>query len=181
MTSPPIKIIDSSTAYKGNYITVAEETVELPSGKQLIRGCVKHKGAVVIIPYLDENTFLLVRQYRVPIRAWLLEFPAGTLEVGEPPLECAKRELIEETGYEAKTWISIGIQYPAPGFCDEVQHIFVAKDLSPKTAEKDEDEIIEVVAVGVGEFKGMVRLGEIADAKTVCVWARMQAKISLNN
>jgi ADP-ribose pyrophosphatase len=98
------------------------------------------------------------------------ELPAGTLSVGEDPLACAKRELIEETNYSAAQWESLGQLYPAPGFCDEVQYIYLARKLTPAVGALDHDEIITVHAVKFGDFERMIGSNEILDAKSVAIY-----------
>ncbi len=168
----PVQILSGKTAYKGNYIEVVEEEIRLPNGKVLTRGKVKHKGAVVVIPINAEGKLVMIKQFRLSVRETILEFPAGTLSVGEEPLLCAKREICEEVGFAASEWFPIGTLYPAPGFCDEVQHLFVAKNLTPQTAEGDEDEFIEVVTLSVSEVEEAIRTGEIVDGKTVASFAK---------
>jgi ADP-ribose pyrophosphatase len=102
----------------------------------------------------------------------LLEFPAGTLEPDEAPLECAKRELIEETGYRAEHWRALGMTYPSPGYCDERQHLFVASGLVPEHAARDEDEILEVKRLTVQEVERAIADGALVDAKSIAAYGR---------
>ena len=108
----------------------------------------------------------------MPSGETLLEFPAGTLEPGEAPLECAKRELIEETGYRAEHWRALGITYPSPGYCDEQQHLFMATGLVPEHAAADEDEILEVKRLTVQEVERAIADGALVDAKSIAAYAR---------
>lgn len=110
---------------------------------------------------------LLLRQYRHALREWILEIPAGTLAPGEAPLDCAKREIQEETGFAASEWTQLGTLYPSPGFCNEVQHLFAASNLHASRLDADEDEQIEVVEVSLSELDQLVTRGEIRDAKTL--------------
>jgi len=162
----------SKTVFSCPIFDVAKEELTLESGKTVDRYVVKHPGAVVVIPRLHQETFLLIEQYRLPVREKILEFPAGTLEPGEDPLACARRELIEETGYRAESWTPLGLLYPTPGFCDEIQHLFVAEDLTPEYRESDEDEEIEVQEVSSQELKRLVREFLIRDCKTLAAYAR---------
>ncbi len=139
----------------------------LPSGKRFHHQVVNHPGAAVIIPVLDEEQFVMVRQYRTSISKTLLEFPAGTLEPGEKPLHCAKREILEETGFQAKKWTPFGSFYPAPGMSTEQMFLFLAQGLTfKKKIHLDEDEFLEPEIVSFNELKNLVLDGKIVDAKT---------------
>ncbi|GAM58451.1 ADP-ribose pyrophosphatase [Vibrio ishigakensis] len=117
---------------------------------------------------LDDKTILLLNQYRPSLKEWLLEIPAGTLEPSENPLPAAKRELEEETGYRAKRWHSLGKLTPMAGFCNEVQYLFVAEELSlSNSLTQDEDEVIEVQKVPVADLLKMIQDERVTDAKTI--------------
>jgi ADP-ribose pyrophosphatase len=133
----------------------------------VVRQVVKHPGAVVIVPQLEDSRLVLIEQYRFAVGETLLEFPAGTLEPDEAPLECARRELIEETGYRADHWHALGVIYPSPGYCDEQQHLFVASGLVPDQAAGDEDEILEVKRLTVQEVERAIADGTLIDAKSI--------------
>lgn len=134
---------------------------------------IHHPGAVVIVPVSEEGKLVLVRQYRPAVDAWVVEFPAGTLEENEAsPLHCAQRELQEEANLSADKWQLIGKLYPAVGFCDEVQHIFAAHGLSFKQGECDEDEFIEVIEMDIEQFEQAVKQGDVADAKTIAAFTQ---------
>ncbi|WP_240739300.1 NUDIX domain-containing protein [Marinitoga lauensis] len=125
-------------------LDVRKATVELPNGKKSTREFVVHPGAVAILP-IESNNVYLVEQYRFPIGKHLLEIPAGKFdEPGEVPLECGKRELEEEIGKKAKTWIYLGYIYTTPGFSNEIIHLYLAKDLEESKMNLDEDEFLEV-------------------------------------
>jgi ADP-ribose pyrophosphatase len=138
----------------------------------VVRQVVKHPGAVVIVPQLEDSRLVLIEQYRFAVGETLLEFPAGTLEPDEAPLECARRELIEETGYRADHWHALGVIYPSPGYCDEQQHLFVASGLVPDQAAGDEDEILEVKRLTVQEVERAIADGTLIDAKSIAAYAR---------
>ncbi len=138
-----------------------------PSGKEIVRTVVRHPGAVVMLPIDNDGRVVLVRQYRWSVDCALLELPAGTREINEEPLATAKRELAEEIGKSATEWISLGELFPAPGFCDEKQFIFLAKGLSEASAEGDEDEEIEVVHMTIEELDAAIRENQIQDGKTL--------------
>lgn len=137
------------------------------NGQEFKHDIIVHPGAAVIIPVLPGEKFVMIRQFRTAIRKVIYEFPAGTLEVGEAPLECAKREIIEETGFEAKTWKKLCTFYPAPGVSTELMYIFIAKHLTPKTVERDTDEFLEREVVPFKRLKKMIENGTIMDAKTI--------------
>ena len=164
--------LSSEIVFRGARFEIAADMVRLPSSKVVRHDTVLHPGAVVIVARLDEERLLVINQYRQSIRESILEFPAGTLEDGEEPLACARRELIEETGYEASTWEPLGRLYPTPGFCNEIQHLFFAKDLKPNLSPGDEDEIINVCPLQVTEIESAIREDRLRDAKTIAAFMR---------
>jgi ADP-ribose pyrophosphatase len=168
------KVRSSKTVYTGPAFSVVQDEIEFPNGLIATRDVVQHPGAVVILPLLDPETILFVRQYRHPLRRSILELPAGTLETGELPLACAQREICEEVGYGARDWIEIGDLYPAPGFCDEHQRLFLARKLYEKSLPGDEDEIIEVEAIALVDIPQLVLEQQIVDAKTLALIYRAQ-------
>lgn len=153
---------------------VVAERWQAPDGREFERQIVRHPGAVAILPFVTKDRVLLVRQWRAAARQWLLEFPAGTLERGESPLRCARRELIEETGYAARRWRKLGSVFTAPGFCTEVIHLYEARDLRPAQAELDDDEYLEVVPVRLAELHELTRRGRIRDAKSLSMLLLLQ-------
>lgn len=166
------KVRTSKEIYSGAVFSVVSEEIEYPNGLIATRDVVRHPGAVVIIPIRDPQTILFVRQYRHPIGRTILELPAGTLEPGEEPLNCAQREIAEEVGYSARTWTSLGGVFPAPGFCDEYQHLFLATDLYEHQLPGDEDEIIEIQEVPCSAITAMVQDHVIQDGKTLAALFR---------
>jgi len=163
--------IDSRRVFEGKMINVRVDRVRLPDGKESTREVVDHPGAVVIVPVLGEK-ILFVEQYRYPIEQVLLELPAGKLDPGESPEECAKRELEEETGYKAKKLSYLGKIFTTPGFTTEVIHIFAAEDLEKTTQNTDPDEFIEVKELHIEEVLSLLRNAEIEDSKTICALTR---------
>lgn len=153
---------------------VLKRTQRYPDGVEREVTLLQHPGAVVIVPVSALGELVLERQYRAAVQRWLIEFPAGTIEPGEEPLACAKRELAEEVGLKAMQWHSLGTLLPAPGFCDEVQHLFVAKDLSSVAENRDEDEIIETLRLNPVDFKQQILSGEVNDSKTVAAFYQAQ-------
>ncbi|MGB7996330.1 NUDIX hydrolase [Photobacterium halotolerans] len=164
----------SQTLCQWKGFSVEQGTHQLPDGRDITFTTVRHPGAVVIVPVTAHGELVLLRQYRPAIGRWILEFPAGTLEKGEEIAYCAKRELAEETQLAASEWLALGELLPVPGFCDEVQHVFLAKGLSPAEGDLDADEILEVVTMTVEAFTEKVVSNEIQDAKTLAVFLKLQ-------
>ncbi|MEM2856635.1 MAG: NUDIX hydrolase [Candidatus Nitrosocaldaceae archaeon] len=151
--------------YEGKILNLRVDNVEI-NGRESIREVVEHNGSVAILPIIDDS-FLMERQYRYAIDKTLLEIPAGTLEEGEEPYDCAKRELREETGYVADTLIYLGSMYLTPGYCTELMHFFIAKDLRFESEKLDFDEVISVECIKIDNAIDMAMKGEINDLKTV--------------
>lgn len=156
----------SKLFYKGKIFDVVQNELQI-DGIKMTRDIVKHPGAVVIIPFLGRSRILFAKQYRHAVKKSLIELPAGTLEPKERPLDCARRELIEEVGYRAHSMRRIGMCYPAPGYSDEKLQFFLARNLTPETAAGDADEFIEPKIMTLKEaFKG-IYTGRICDAKSI--------------
>jgi ADP-ribose pyrophosphatase len=143
------------------------DEVELEDGRRARREVVEHPGAVAIVPVLDNGDLVLVRQFRYAVGRALLELPAGTREPNEPAERTAARELREETGYEARHWELLTHFFISPGWCNEALFVYRALDLTAVESALEEDEQVEVVTVRPGEIMGLMRDGEIADAKTL--------------
>lgn len=152
--------------YKGHVIDVYRDTLRTAEGHELKRDLVAHKGAVVILA-VDGEELLFVRQYRYPAEQELLECVAGGLEPGEDPATAADRELQEEIGFKAGRLTKLSAFYSAPGFCNELLHLYLAEELTPSKLPGDEDEQIEVVRLTLPAALAMARSGEIRDAKTL--------------
>ena len=161
------KLIDSKKVFKGRVIDLSVETVLLPGGTEATREVVRHPGASAIVPMISPAELILIKQFRYCAQKELWEIPAGTLEPGETPLECAERELIEETGYRAGKMRPLGGFYTSPGFCTEFLHLFLATELEPCKADCDEDEQLVVHRLSLEEAFGKIENGEIVDAKTI--------------
>lgn len=166
------KTIKTTRIFSGKILNLRVDEVRLQNGRTSTREIVEHPGAVAILPVLKDGSVLLVKQYRKPIEEYLLEVPAGKLEVGEELLECAKRELEEETGYSAKDWKYLGYIYTTPGFSNEKIHLYLAENLEKTTQNTDEDEFIEVVKLPEKKVIEMISKGEITDSKTICIFFR---------
>ena len=161
------KTITSKLLHQGKNFSFKTDEVQLPNGKTTTRDTVDHPGAVAIVPILDDGRILLVKQYRYATGKELLEIPAGTLEKGEAPDSCARRELKEETGYTAGSIKKILTMYAAPGYSNEVLHLYFATDLKAGDQSAEEDESIAIEAHGPDELLDMMEKNTIEDAKTI--------------
>ena len=153
--------------YEGRMINLRRDTVKLPNGNTSTREVIEHPGAIAVVPILPDGRIVLVRQFRHPVADILLEIPAGKLSPGEDPDLCAHRELEEETGYVSGKMQKMTSIFTAPGFTDEVIHIYLAGDLRPTKQQTDEDEFIEVEMYSSSEVIEMIRTSQIRDAKTI--------------
>ncbi|RNB81547.1 NUDIX hydrolase [Brevibacillus fluminis] len=171
------KTISSQPIYDGRIIKVKVDEVVLPNGKTAKREIVNHQGAVAVMALTDDNKLLAVRQFRKPLERSIIEIPAGKLERGEEPIECARRELLEETGYTAKVLTLLSSFYTSPGFADEILHLFVATGLTAGEAQPDEDEFVEVLHLSLEEARQLHAAGDIRDAKTVVALFAWEAKM----
>lgn len=163
----------------GRKIKVAVDTTTTAAGKTIRRDAILHPGAVVILPVLDRDHVVLLRNHRFVIDETLWELPAGTVEPNEPLQTCAERELAEETGYVANKWRSLGYLYASPGVLDEKLHLFVAEELTPGQANPEPDEQLHPVTVRFDEAIRMCLAGEIKDAKTITallLWEKLRDK-----
>jgi len=166
------KTLNSQVVYEGKVVTVVRDDVEVADGHKSFREVILHSGGVVIAAMKDSQTILLVKQYRYPLKQTVLELPAGKLETGENPDEACKRELEEETGYQAKTWKSLGFINTTPGICTEKLYLYLASDLHFVGEHPDEGEILKCFEYKLSDVFEMVSNGEINDAKTICALSR---------
>lgn len=157
--------ISSEIIYRGSIINLRIDQVELPDGRSAQREIIEHPGAAVIVPIDDQGRLHLVRQYRDAAAETMLELPAGKLEAGEPPEDCAHRELREELGLVAGRMTRLATFYSSPGFCDEIMHAFLATGLSREAAQTDREEFVEPEVRSMDEINGL--LAEIRDAKSL--------------
>lgn len=166
--------IESKQIWRGKLLDVRCDRVRLPDGSEGVREYVSHPGAVVMIPVLSDGRLIFERQYRYPVGRVMLEFPAGKIEVDEDTLETAKRELREETGYEAASWRHLGTMHPTIGYADERIEIYLAEQLTALEGnELDEGEFLEVLTLTLEEALTEVRAGRLTDGKTLSalLWA----------
>ncbi len=161
------KVVTSERIYDGRVIDVRKDVIELPNHRTATREVVEHPGAAAIVPLLEGEKILVIKQYRHPTEEVLLEIPAGTLKENEKPEECASRELMEETGCRAEELNKIVSCYLAPGYSSEVIHIYLAEGISQSEREPDADENIQVSTISLHEAEQKIKAGEIRDAKTI--------------
>lgn len=162
------EVIESSVQqWAGTFLVADDVTVRLPDGRHAHRDVLRHPGAVAIIALTDDNKIVLVHQYRTALEQVTLEIPAGKLDAGENPEHAARRELVEETGYEAERMAFLGCMAPAVGYSDEILHLYMAMGLHFTGASPDDDEFIHVDLVDLGEMVDQVLDGRIIDSKTM--------------
>jgi len=161
------KVNDRVTLHQGRVFNLVRENVTLANGVSVDLDIVRHPGASAVLAQPISDTVILVKQYRHALEDFIWEIPAGTLDENELPLECAKRELIEETGFSASVWQKLGEITPVPGYSDERIHIFMATDLKPAQQDLDKDEVLEAHEVALDEAMEMISKGAIQDGKTI--------------
>lgn len=160
--------VSSEDVFDGNLLHVKKDTVRLPNGNIAYREWIKHPGASAVVPVTPEGRLIFVRQYRYPIQQVTLEIPAGKLDAeGEDPLDCARRELSEETGYQAEKYTFLTKLATTVGFSNEFIYIYAAEGLTAGRQHPDEDEFINVCTLTMDEAMAKIRSGEICDAKSV--------------
>jgi len=166
--------VSGDEVFSGKLLRVRRDVVRLPDGSESVREYIRHPGAVLIVALFDDGRVLLERQFRYPHGREFIELPAGKLEPGEPHLETARRELLEETGYAAAEWRRLGVIHTSIGYTDESIEMFLARGLEKRAAKLDDGEFLEVFDVPLDEALAMVRDGRITDAKSVAglLWVR---------
>lgn len=169
------KVLRHVNRYEGVIVQVDMEMVEVPNGNVTMREVVRHPGGVCVLALDDDGMVAMVRQYRFPIDAHLLELPAGKLEPGEEPLPAAKRELSEETGIEADEWRDLGFIYTSPGFSTEKLYMYLATGLHHGRQHLDLNEFLDVEYHSLDSLCAMALSGEIADGKTVAAVLKVAA------
>jgi ADP-ribose pyrophosphatase len=171
------KLLKSEIVYPGRAFTIRRDTLRLPDGHETRFDIVEHVGSVIILPVDEQGNLLFVRQYRHAAGLDLLELPAGTLDEGEAPEACARREVREETGMAAGHLVHLGGFYLAPGYSTEYMHVYLATELRPDPLEADEDEFLSVESIPVDTALASARWGEIADAKTLAAILLAQSRL----
>jgi len=161
------KTLESRRVYHGRLLEVFEDSVSLPDGQTARREYIRHSGAVIILPMLDDHTILLERQYRYPVHRHFLELPAGKIDSGEAHAATARRELLEETGYEALDWTHLFTTYPCVGYSNERLEFYLARNLHYVGHSGEEGEFLETIALPVNQGLALMESGEITEAKTI--------------
>ncbi len=179
-----MQMIKTDCLYKGKSFTLAVENMVLPNGRQAELAMVRHPGSTAIIPIDEDGNLVMIRQYRPVVHKYLLEIPAGTMEPGESVIDCARRELEEETGLKAKEFTKLLAVHILPSYSDEVIHVFLARKLIRTHKNPDPDEIIETETHSLESVLAMIRSGRITDALTIlaiqntCLFLREQKNVS---
>jgi ADP-ribose pyrophosphatase len=169
------RVLSSELIYRGKVFKVRKVAIEKPSGRRGTRLFIEHSGSVAVVPLLDDGSLVLIRQFRLAAGGVIWEIPAGGLEPGERPDDCARRELEEETGYRAARVEPLFAAYASPGTSSELMRFFLATGLEKKEQRTEEDEIITVEQLEVDEVLRLIRSGEIRDEKTIAAVAYLVA------
>ena len=164
---PIAQILNSEIVYQGPVFGVRRDQVLEPGGLRTTREVITHSGSVVVLPVLPDKKIVLIRQYRHATRQYLWELVAGRMDEGESVKEAAARELLEETGYRAKSFKVFLDVFPTPGFLEERMYILLAEGLTAGQAEPEEDEKIQVRSYSLNELKQMIHKGQLHDAKSI--------------
>lgn len=167
--SEPPQLLKQRLLYKGRKFDFEVNSLRLPNKAEGDWECIRHPGGALVIPVTTDGKLVLVRQYRFAVQRRLYEFPAGTLEMGEDPLETVQREVQEETGYKSETWKKLGEFFLAPGYSDEVIYAFLATGATivENPPAQDDDEDIETILMTLPEVEAAIYAGDIADSKSI--------------
>ena len=159
--------VASEELLRGHFLHAFRDTVRLPDGSEATREYVIHPGAVMVIAELPDGQLVLERQFRYPVQSVMVEFPAGKLDAGETSLDCARRELLEETGYTAKQWARAGVLHPVISYSTEFINIWFARDLTAGQRQLDPGEFLDVFSATADDLLQWCRDGRVTDAKTL--------------
>lgn len=165
--APPI----ATRCFEGSSFAVDSLRWRTASGAWVEKEVVRHPGAVTVIPLLPDGRLVMIRNWRVSVQRWLIEFCAGRLGAGEDPAAAAPRELAEETGYRAARIEEVGSFYTSPGLGDELMRVFEATGLSAGAPRLEPDERIETVLLSAAEIEAAIREGEVVDGKSIAAWS----------
>ncbi len=164
------KVIKKEKIFEGVVFDVQVDQIIYDSGNESVREVVIHNGGAVVLPITDDGNLIFVKQFRYPFQKFLIEAPAGKLEKGEDPYECASRELTEETGYSSDNITKLGEVYTSPGFCDEILYLYLATNLTAGDHNREEGEFgMETFEYSLSEVGDMIKNGTIVDAKTIAI------------
>ncbi|MFC1876464.1 NUDIX hydrolase [Thermodesulfobacteriota bacterium] len=164
----PISTVHSSEEiYQGRQFSFYKERITLPHNVDAEMAFVRHPGSAVIVPWFEDQTIGVIKQFRHAVNDYIYEIPAGTIDSGESPEQCARRELEEETGYAASQFIPLGKTYLLPAYSDEISHIYLARNMTRTVQTLDEDEIIEVYRYNIQDILEMIDAGIIIDALSI--------------
>ncbi len=180
--SEPSKVLENFDSISAKKIRFEVNKFKLPIGIEKTFGIIRHPGASLAVPIKDDGKIIILRQYRFAVSRRILEFPAGTLELNEEPLETIKRELQEESGFKASQWDPLGVMLPCPGYSDEMIHLFLAREIKALNIKPkgDEDEDIEVLEMTKEELNSCIESGkEALDGKSVTAWYRANQFLNL--
>jgi ADP-ribose pyrophosphatase len=168
--------VGSEAVFDGALLHVRKDTVRLPSGRLATREYIVHPGAVLVAPRLPDGRWVVERQFRYPVGRVFLEFPAGKRDPGESALDTGRRELLEETGYTARTWTRLGMLHPGIGYSNEAIELWRADDLEHVGRRLDDDEHLDIHALSGAELLAAFDRGEITDAKTVAALFHLERR-----
>ena len=160
-------LLEGEQVYRGHFLDVRRDRIRLPNGDTAHREYIVHPGAVMVVPLLDDGRLVVERQFRYPLGRVVLEFPAGKLDAGESPLQCAIRELVEETGYRAREWARAGILHNAVAYSTEGIEVWFARGLVAGERRLDAGEFLDVTTTTLRALVDLARRGELTDAKTL--------------
>ena len=175
----PRELIESQNIYTGSVFSVERDRLREENGSEIVREVVRHAGGAGCLPLFDDGRVALVKQYRHPARRELLEIPAGRIEAGETPVECAAREVEQEIGFRVGRIEPLAEFYSTPGFCEERLYVYLATELEQAEQNLDHDEFVEIVYLPLTEAVAMAERGEIEDSKTIIALLLAARKVRL--